>query len=523
MRTKATRWKEIEDTIVDQEKTATLITPQNTLMMQGFEWHVPADQRHWQRLRKALPSLRDAGVDYLWIPPGCKGMEPHGTGYDLYDLYDIGEFHQKGSRATRWGSKEDLQALVRRAKDIGIGILWDTVLNHKAGADSVERFPALMVEPEDRNVEISEPETIAGWVGFNFPGRAGKYSAMGYHHQHFNGVDWDNLRQRQAIYKISGPGKQWATDVSDEHGNYDYLMFANLDHNNSEVRADIFHWLEWIGTELPISGMRIDAAKHYSAAFQRDCVDHLRNTVGANYLLVGEYWRGGVEHLLRYLKVMDYQVSLFDVPLLGQFALASQTERSDLRKIFRGTLVEQSPKHAVTFVGNHDTQPGQSLETIIVPFFKPIAYALILLRTQGQPCIFYGDLYGIRSGPSLVLSPSCQGKLPVLMRARKHYAYGDQCDYFDKRNCIGFVRYGNIFRPSGLACVISNAGATYKRMYVGAKHRGEEWTDILEWSAGTVVIDSRGYGIFPVGAKSVSVWVNSQAKGREHLQRPLYV
>ena len=170
---------------------------------------------------------------------------------------------------------------------------------------------------------------------------------MTYHHQHFNGVDWDDLRKRHAIHKIVGPRKQWASDVSDEHGNYDYLMFANLDHTNPEVRADVFHWLEWIGTELPITGMRIDAAKHYSATFQRDCVQHLRNTVGANYLLIGEYWRGEVKLLLDYLKVMNYQVSLFDVPLLGQFALASQTERSDLRKIFRGTLVEQSPNHAV--------------------------------------------------------------------------------------------------------------------------------------------------------------------------------
>jgi len=116
--------------------------------MQGFEWHVPADQRHWQRLRRALPMLREIGVDNLWIPPGCKGMDPNGIGYDLYDLYDLGEFNQKGSRATRWGPKEDLQALVRDAQDMGIGIIWDTVLNHKAGADFPEKFQAVVVDPE---------------------------------------------------------------------------------------------------------------------------------------------------------------------------------------------------------------------------------------------------------------------------------------------------------------------------------------------------------------------------------------
>ncbi|KAJ5731652.1 uncharacterized protein N7483_006160 [Penicillium malachiteum] len=504
MRRKANKWKEIED-IHDSEKTPEWIAPPNILMMQGFEWHVPADHRHWKRLRMAMASLRDVGVDNIWIPPGCKAMDPSGVGYDIYDLWDLGEFHQKGSRPTRWGSKEDLHEMMQAAQDVGIGIYWDTVLNHKAGADKTESFQAIKVDPENRNLETSKPETISGWVGFDFAGRAGKYSTMTYHYQHFNGVDWDDIHKENAIYKIHGPRKGWAKDVSDEHGNYDYLMFANLDHTNPEVRADIFKWSEWLGTELPISGMRIDAAKHYSAAFQRAFVTHLRNTVGADYFLIGEYWRGDVNLLLKYLKVMDYQLSLFDAPLLGRFAVTSQTEGADLRK---------------TFVGNHDTQPGQSLETNIIPFFKPIAYALILLRSQGQPCVFYGDMYGLKGGSASLARPSCNGKLPILMRARKLYAYGEQRDYFDKKNCIGFVRYGTVHYPSGLACIISNTTATYKRMYVGARHAGEEWTDILDWCVETVIIDHRGYGVFPVTAKSVSVWVHDKAKGRKSLDRP---
>lgn len=168
---------------------------------------------------------------------------------------------------------------------------------------------------------------------------------MKYRHEHFNGVDWDESRGGHAIYRAVE--KSWAQDVSDEHGNYDYLMFANLDHTNPEVRADIFNWAEWLGSELPISGMRIDAAKHYSAAFQRDFVDHLRKSVGADYFLVSEYWRGEIKLLLKYLEFMEGRVSLFDVPLLGNFSAVSKTERGDLRKIFKGTLVEQRPSLAV--------------------------------------------------------------------------------------------------------------------------------------------------------------------------------
>ncbi|KAJ5179275.1 hypothetical protein N7492_002485, partial [Penicillium capsulatum] len=500
------------------EKATDRSGPQNPIIMQGFEWHVPADRRHWHRLYKSLPSLKEIGVDNIWIPPGCKGMDPSGMGYDLYDLYDLGEFDQKGSRATRWGSKEDLERMIQSAQDLDIGIIWDTVLNHKAGADFTENFQAIEVDPEDRNIEFPHREAITGWVGFDFPGRGAKYSAMRYRYQHFNGVDWDDTRKRHAIFKISNPRKDWAADVSDEHGNYDYLMFANLDHTHPEVRADIFNWSEWLGTELPISGMRIDAAKHYSVAFQCDFVNHLRKTVGPNYLLVSEYWRGEVGLLVNYLKVMNYGVSLFDVPLLGKFAAISKTERGDLRRIFKETLVEKFPHHAVTFVGNHDTQPGQSLETIITPFFKPIAYSLILLRSQGLPCVFYGDLYGLNDSSSSP-KPWYEVKLPALMRIRKLYAHGKQHDYFDKRNCIGFVRFGNVRHPSGLACLISNSTAAYKWMYVGLQHRYEEWTDVLGHSAETVIIDSRGYGIFAVAAKSVSVWVDRKANGRDTVGR----
>ncbi|KAJ5820505.1 hypothetical protein N7474_006096 [Penicillium riverlandense] len=525
MRRRTKEWKEIEgcqlETACPPEKPFARTASENILMMQAFEWHVPDDQLHWQRLRKLLPSLKDIGVDNLWIPPGCKGMDPSATGYDIYDMYDLGEFYQKGSRATRWGPKEELQALAYAAQAIGIGIYWDTVLNHKAGADFTERFKAVKVDPRQRNIEIAPPGDIEGWVGFDFPGRRGKYSSMKYRWQHFTGVDWDDMGSEHAIYKTCGYKKGWAMDVSDESGNYDYLMFANLDHSHPEVQDDIFKWAEWIGTEIPISGMRIDAAKHYSAAFQKKFIDHLRANVGADYDLVGEYWRGEVGLLLEHLTLMDHQISLFDVPLVGRFSVISNAKSADLRQIFKGTLVEQRPRHAVTFVGNHDTQPGQSLETPIAPFFKPLAYALILLRWQGRPCIFYGDLYGIRGGPKPRLGPSCGGKLPILTRARKLYAYGDQRDYFDKRHCIGFVRYGDLHHPFGLACILSDAAASQKRMYIGRGHAGEEWTDILQSRTGTVVIDDRGYGIFSVASKSVSVWVNSRAEGRQNIARHL--
>lgn len=39
---------------------------------------------------------------------------------------------------------------------------------------------------------------------------------------------------------------------------------------------------------------------------------------------------------------------------------------------------------------NHDTQEGQTSETLVSPWFIPLAYALILLHTNGgTPVVFY--------------------------------------------------------------------------------------------------------------------------------------
>jgi alpha-amylase len=220
--------------------------------------------------------------------------------------------------------------------------------------------------------------------------------------------------------------------------------------------------------------------------------------------------------MLEYLENMQHKFSLYDSPLLYNFSQLSTTEDADLRKVFDGSLVQARPDSAVTVVMNHDTQPGQTVATPIEGFFKPLAYALILLRCQGYPSIFYGDLYGMQGAHPE--PPSCGGKLAHLALARKLFAYGEQDDYFDDdAQCLGFVRRGTHDRKAGLACVLSNAGPGEKKMAVGKEHAGETWTDVLGWQTDEVTIDDDGYGLFMCPGTSVSVWVNKDAEGRDQI------
>lgn len=143
---------------------------------------------------------------------------------------------------------------------------------------------------------------------------------------------------------------------------------------------------------------------------------------------------------------------------------------------------------------NHDTQLGQTVETPVEGFFKPLAYALILLRVDGYPIVFYGDLYGTK-GPQSE-PPSCGGRLGDLALARHLYAYGELNDYWDQPNCIGWVRRGTWDKPDGCAVIMSNAEPGQIRMAVGKEHSGEVWTDILGWSQDKVTVDDEGFGKF---------------------------
>ena len=475
---------------------------QNQCLFQSFEWHSPGGGQHYRRLTEALDSYKALGITNIWLPPSCKAANAEGNGYDIYDLWDLGEFPQKKSIATKWGTKSDLLELVAKAKELGIGLIFDAVISHKTGADRSETCVAVEVSEKDRTQDIGRPHQIEAWLAWDFPGRGDKYSSQKYHREHFNATDYDAKEHRNGIFKT----REWAPDVDDEKGNYDYLIFSNLDYSSKEVREDVKSWGVWVTNELSLSGFRIDAIKHISRGFVNELFEHLNRTFGSDRLLyVGEYWTKSVPVLCSFLDQIEHKISLFDPLLLENFSTLSLHKAPDMRNVLRGTLVEARPDCAVTIVTSHDTQPGQTLDSPIVPWFLPLAYAIILLRKEGMPCVFSGDLHGIQG--SQPHGPACAGKLPLLMFVRKLFAYGLQKDYLDSPNCIGWTRQGTWDRPDGLAVVMSAALASHKKMLVGRIHAGEVWKDVLGHVARETRIDRAGFGLFRSPTRGVSVFV----------------
>ncbi|MEM9554179.1 MAG: alpha-amylase [Acidobacteriota bacterium] len=486
----------------------------NGTMMQYFHWYLDSSDNLWQQVADQADELAAAGVTALWLPPATKAVGLEDTGYGIYDLYDLGEFDQQGTIRTKYGYKSDYLGAIQAAQAEGIEVLFDVVLNHKGGADSTESVLAVRVDKNNRNNELGGDVLIDAWTRFDFPGRGGAYSPFQWRWYHFDGVDWaQNLQESNTVYKFRGTGKAWDWQVDTEFGNYDYLLYADIDFAHPDVQTELKSWGEWVVNHTGVDGFRLDAVKHIRYTWWNEWLDHVRTQTGEPLFTVGEFWSYEISRLHSWLTATGGRAHLFDAPLHLNFFNASNAGGGyDMRSLASGTLMEQQPALAVTLVDNHDTQPLQALESPVQAWFKPLAYAFILLRDAGYPCVFYADYYGATytdrgqdGGLYTIDIPSQKAILDVLLAARRDYAYGAQRDYLDHQDLIGWTRLGDAQHPESMAVLMSDGPGGSK--WMDTDQPNTTYVDLTGHRGDTVTTDAGGWGEFKVNGGSVSVWV----------------
>ena len=482
----------------------------NGTMMQYFHWYTSNDGNHWNTIRAQASAIAHAGFTALWLPPAYKGSSGNNdVGYGVYDMFDLGEFNQKGTVRTKYGTRDEYAAAIEALHQAGVQVYADTVFNHKDGGDEKERIRAVPYRSDDRSNPAGDVREIEAYTAFNFPGRGDQYSSMKWNHNHFDSVNHDMIsKSNDLVYLFEGQSFEKFVDL--EKGNYDFLLGCDLDMDNEQVQGELKYWGRWLLDNFQVDGFRLDAVKHIPSWYYGLWLDHVRDYAKKELFCVGEYWSNNLSALQAYLNSTGAKMSLFDVPLQGNFHQASlQKSNYDLRKILDGSLVQVDPNHSVTFVENHDTQVCQALESPVEPWFKPLAYALILLRSEGYPCVFYPDYYGAEY-------PNCRGGYPVIyyshkflidkfLEARKQFAYGPEYTYFDHPNCIGWTRLGDKEAPRSIAVVMSNGGAGYKWMEVGK--RKATYLDLTGHIKTPIVSNADGWGRFECLGESVSLWI----------------
>ncbi len=197
------------------------------VMFQYFEWNCKSDGSLWKELAGRAQELRNLGTTAVWMPPAYKSMGGScDTGYSPYDLYDLGEFDQKGTVGTRYGTKEEYLAAIKAVQKAGMHAYADTVLNHRMGGDETEEVEIEEVSQDDRNITISAPYKIKAWSKYLFPGRGETYSSFKWLAQHFNAFSSDANQPdvHDKIFRVTG--KNFSGEVAFEHGNFDYLRAA---------------------------------------------------------------------------------------------------------------------------------------------------------------------------------------------------------------------------------------------------------------------------------------------------------
>lgn len=479
-------------------------------MFQGFEWNLPADGKHWNRIADKTGELKELGFTDVWLPPAYKGMDGRNdVGYAVYDLYDMGEFPSKGSVETKYGTVGQYMDVISKLHLAGIDVMADIVLNHRMGADYTEQVEADVFEEGQRKSGYVETKVITAGTGFTFEERGGRHSPATKNQSHFTSTDVNkDLGDSPRGYVYRFHNRHWSQRVSGRFENYDYLMGCDLDFGNLFVVEEFVRWGKWYIDRFGIDAVRLDAVKHIDYAFYPYWLQKMRDRYRelqypCDFFAVGEYIPDYDSELLEYLNKCGKCMNLFDFVLQRHLReVSEQGSNYDLRKIFDGTLVKDEGWYAVTFVCNHDTQPGQMLQSWVQEWFRQSAYALILLRESGVPCVFYGDLYGlnpyVHEGKNYDAIDPVRG-IRELLQVRKQYATGKQKDYFKKKNLIGWTREG------GAAVVISTGGEDAIRMKHGKP--GDVFVDILGNSKKEIKIEADGKAWFGTSGGSVSVWV----------------
>ena len=485
----------------------------NGVIIHFFHWYHPGNL--WQEFMEKAELLKNMGFTAVWFPPATKcvlGVE--GRGYDVYDPYDLGEFDQKGSVATRYGTKEEYIRAIKKAHELGMSVYADIVLNHRMGGDEQEQVTVHQVNEENRNEIIGMPFSALAFTKFTFPGRRKRYSDFIWDYRCFSGIDMIRRDEEEikGVFKIHNEyGQDWTPSVSGQFGNYDYLMDNDIEYRNPYVVQEMKNWIRWYAETTNVDGLRLDALKHISSEFLKEWITYIKTEV-KDCFIMGEFWKDKVEKISDFSDTMDDLISFFDVPLHYNFYQASKEGKNyDMRNIVKDTFLERKPVSSVSFVENHDTQKLQALESAVKDWFKPIAYTIILMSENAYPCVFYPDLFGaeyvetVNDKEIKVIMPpvSC---LTQLLEARKRFAYGEQISYFDHPDCIAWIRQGDDEHQQCIV-IISNNEAGCKAIEVAAGLSGSVFYDFLQNRKEEVVLDKNGIGVFYVAERSSSIWV----------------
>jgi alpha-amylase len=291
-------------------------------------------------LTQQIDELADLGVTALWITPVVDNIDGFVTGAGFPDWAYHGYWADDFTRLDpRFGSEEDLKALVDAAHERGIAVLLDVVYNH-AGYDSQY---------------VNNPQTKS-WLRTEQAGTCGT-------------DDITSCLAGLPDFKTELP------EVAD------YLLAAHLE----------------LAGRVGLDGFRLDTVKHVAHDFWQRHRREVNDSLGEDFFLLGEVWGGDAPSLDPWFEGDEMDAG-FDFGFAGS-ALGFLQGRG--RTIAFNRYLEK--RHAVRdgyylahYLSSHDVQGALSLVDGDKEIF--LLAALLQFTNPGIPTIYYGEEVGRRGG-----------------------------------------------------------------------------------------------------------------------------
>lgn len=317
------------------------------ILIQGFDWGSCHNKNGWYKvLRGAVANLKEAGVDMCWLPPPSACVDDRG--YLPSDWYNLN---------SKYGSEEDLRALIKDLQNAGISPVADLVINHRCASKQ---------DKHGKWTSFKNPDWEAWAICNNDPSGTGQGAAS------------------------TGQNIEYAPDI---------------DHTNRKVQEDSKAFIKWLMENVGFRAIRLDFVLGYGAWFQEQYV----RAVGNPYA-VAEYWHGDVQVLKNYINATKGVAAVFDFPVY--YTLKNAIHSNDFSGMNCGGklpgVMGCDPVRSMTFVENHDTS---HLEVVGGKFGDNNqvvrAYAFLLTHC-GIPSIFWSDWSDRGSEVSKQLKALCQ-------------------------------------------------------------------------------------------------------------------
>ena len=290
-------------------------------------------------LRQNLDEVAGLGVTALWITPVVKQIDGFVTGAGFpdwgYHGYWADDFY---ALDPRFGSEEDLKALVDDCHRRGIAVLLDVVYNH-AGYDS-----HYTTDPRTRR-----------WLRVEARGECG----------------------HDDVTACVAGLPDFRTEIAEVR---DYLIEASVG----------------LAERVGLDGFRLDTVKHLSHDFWQVHRRETRERLGEGFFLLGEVWGGDAAVLDPWFEGDEMDAG-FDFGFQGS-ALAFVRGRG--RAIaFDRYLERRQPRqgHLLShYLSSHDVPGGLFQLRGDVELFR--LAALLQMVSNGVPMIYYGEEVGRAGG-----------------------------------------------------------------------------------------------------------------------------